>query len=109
MSKGIRISITLDQETYDLLCKLEQQLERSKAETIAAALHALAPRKASREFTQAETDAIFDAHSPKMVAPHDESKPRAGLGKVKGRSDPHEPPKPSSGIGTTRLRSKPRA
>lgn len=84
MSKGKRITVTLDQATYDLLCKLEQQMQRTKAGTIAAALNALAPRKASREYTDAEAEAIFDA----ATAPADSPKPRAGIGKVLPRSKP---------------------
>lgn len=67
-AKGKTITVVLDPETYELLCKLQQQMERSRAETITAALRALAPRKASREFSDAEIDAIFADIEAKAAA-----------------------------------------
>lgn len=58
-AKGKTITVLLDTETYDLLQTLQQQLDCTRSEAIKVALRALIPRKATREYTDVEIEAIF--------------------------------------------------
>jgi hypothetical protein len=98
-AKGRTITVLLDPETYQLLQTLQQQLDLTQAEAITTALRALSPRKAQREVTEAEIDALLDRIEAQAAAAR----------RLRSADPVPAPAKTRAGLGTVRLRSKPRA